>query len=226
MNIIPMPSLTLKKVRQTIVLIYIIGAIGICVPFTRPLFVFLTPFALLFSTLLLGYEKYFIDNSHFSKAFLWYAIFVYFLSLLIEIIGVNTGWPFGTYTYHEALGLKIMGTPLLIGINWLVMVYGSAILFNRLKSKIVRIITASLLMLVFDVTMEQVACNVGLWCFQFNKVPLDNYISWFVLAIIFHSIAEIFNIKFSSRVAGLLFLAQMGYFLAIFIVFKLIPGLL
>ena len=42
--------------------------------------------------------------------------------MLTEAIGVNTGLLFGTYEYGANLGFKIFGVPLIIGVNWTVLI--------------------------------------------------------------------------------------------------------
>ena len=38
--------------------------------------------------------------------------------MITEILGVQWGWIFGNYQYGDALGYKVLGVPLLIGVNW------------------------------------------------------------------------------------------------------------
>jgi putative membrane protein len=39
----------------------------------------------------------------------------------IEAIGVNTGLIFGNYVYKTTLGWKFLETPLIIGVNWILL---------------------------------------------------------------------------------------------------------
>ena len=47
----------------------------------------------------------------------------YTVGLSAEIIGVNFGFLFGQYQYGSTLGIKWMGVPLIIGINWCLLVF-------------------------------------------------------------------------------------------------------
>ena len=40
-------------------------------------------------------------------------LFVALAGFLVEVLGVNTGFPFGTYSYGEVLGVKILNTPMM-----------------------------------------------------------------------------------------------------------------
>jgi putative membrane protein len=112
------------------------------------------------------------------------------IGMIAEIIGVNTGLLFGDYSYSpQALGIKIFGVPLLVGIMWL-LVTVSAWQIVQLGSfgRWPTIIMASWIVVIFDLLLEQYATAFGLWSWQGGVIPLLNYISWyFVSTIIFIS---------------------------------------
>ena len=43
--------------------------------------------------------------------------------MLAEILGVRYGFIFGEYSYGNALGTKVMGVPLMIGVNWCILIF-------------------------------------------------------------------------------------------------------
>ena len=45
----------------------------------------------------------------------------FFIGMITEILGVQYGWIFGDYQYGSQLGTKLMGVPLLIGVNWAIL---------------------------------------------------------------------------------------------------------
>ena len=49
-----------------------------------------------------------------SKFALTYLAITTVFALVIETIGVNTGWPFGVYEYSSTLGLFIVDVPLVV----------------------------------------------------------------------------------------------------------------
>src|SRR5210317_2015499 len=53
----------------------------------------------------------------------------------VELIGVQTGLLFGEYAYGSALGPKLMGVPLIIGVNWLAIVLASIGVIGSFKLK-------------------------------------------------------------------------------------------
>lgn len=52
---------------------------------------------------------------------------------LIELIGINTGWPFGTYTYSHTLGLQIAGVPLVVPFAWVMMAHPILVAARRVS---------------------------------------------------------------------------------------------
>ncbi|MEZ4937258.1 MAG: carotenoid biosynthesis protein [Crocinitomicaceae bacterium] len=110
---------------------------------------------------------------------------VYLIGFCAEMIGVNTGYLFGEYTYSDSLGIKILETPLIIGILWLSLSIGIQSFFKHFNlSKSANILLGSLFMLLFDALLEPVAIAYNLWSWQEGTPPLFNYICWFVLAFL------------------------------------------
>jgi len=110
---------------------------------------------------------------------------VYAIGLGIEMIGVNTGFPFGRYVYLEGLGPQIAGTPWLIGLNWSLLTLASASFVSDFLadgSRLQRALLASGLMLGLDVLMEPVAQAHRLWMFAGGIAPWQNYVAWFAVA--------------------------------------------
>ena len=66
--------------------------------------------------------------------------------MITEILGVQLGWIFGDYQYGEALGYKLFGVPLLIGVNWtLLTLITGAIAQQFYENIIMRVIILSLI---------------------------------------------------------------------------------
>ena len=135
------------KVKRFIRSFYLVGAIGFIIPFTQPVFQILTPVTLLGMGFFLGY--YHKGSCSFKKILL--AIFIVVSSFFAEMAGVQTGKLFCAYTYGSTLGFSINGTPLLIGLNWLMVSYMAAVLVSGfVKHKRSQIVLASLIMVGYD----------------------------------------------------------------------------
>ena len=208
-----------KKVRIFLVIFFIVGVIGFTVPLTRNIFIRLTTVALLLSFFVLAL---FNETDQFKYSLLFFA-FIFVFSFLIEMTGVNTGFPFGNYTYGKGLGIKLLDTPLMIGINWLLLVYCTSIIVNTFTAgATLKILFASLLMVIYDIVLEQTAPLLDMWQFNGGIVPLRNYLSWFIVALIFHLIIKLAGIRFNNRIAAFIFFLHLAFFVAIILILKVL----
>ena len=204
-----------KEARKFIVIFYIVGLCGFIIPFTRHLFVGLIPYSLLLTIALLG-----IFHRHESPAkHVIIFTLVYALGFLVEMVGANSGLVFGTYTYGSGLGIKVAGTPIIIGLNWLFLVYTSAAIVERLKTNTaMKILLGALLLVGYDLVLEQVAPKLNMWYWEGGAIPLQNYLAWFVIAILFHSLFKTFRINTRNPLAGILFVSQLVFFILLSII--------
>jgi putative membrane protein len=99
--------------------VHVSGAIGIAF-FNRAFFVGYTPLNLFLMFILLIWNETELNLGLF-KAFL----FAFGAGLLSEMIGVNTGYLFGSYHYGDVFGEKLFGVPFLIGLNWFCIVFAA-----------------------------------------------------------------------------------------------------
>ena len=208
-----------KAVSAFFIVFYLVGVVGTLWPFTSPLFFKLIPLALLlsFTALLIFHEGKVTRNAIICF------IVIYLFSFFIEVIGVNTGLIFGHYVYGNSLGIKLFSTPLMIGINWLFLVYTSATVIERFKMPVlVKIGLASALMLTYDIVLEQIAPMLNMWHWENRVVPLQNYLVWLVLALLFQSLLKVLNVSIQNKLAPLILFCQFLFFLLILIVKRLI----
>ncbi len=192
----------------TFIVFYTVGLGLFFIPFTHNLFLKLIPYSLVGATaaILYYHQKWNIKT-------LAILFFIFSVSIIAEIIGVATGKLFGEYQYLSSLGIKIYEVPVMIGVNWIVLVYGSnAILAKFTKNSILKILGASSLMIVYDIVLEKAAPIMHMWIFKDNQPPLKNYLIWFLLAILFHLVIEIFKINTSNKPARALFIIQLFFF--------------
>lgn len=191
----------------TLVILYSVGLVGFVL--NDPLIINLTPANLLISMLVLIWTFREIQN-------IWWASSTIFLiGLLIEIIGVKTGFPFGTYEYHEVFGPQIFDTPWLIGINWLILVFGSRALVDRYLPRWTvwkKITIASAIMVFLDFLIEPVAIYYRFWSWEASIVPLANFLSWYLISAIMHALFYRLVRLYKSGLAILILALQFLFF--------------
>ena len=168
----------------------------------------LVPVNLIFTSLVVF--KY---QNGYTDGFFKFAPAVFALGLFAEMIGVNYGFLFGQYEYGEVLGIGIWNTPLVIGLNWLLVCYGVGNLFSLIPTHPVVQWAGSVLgLLLFDYFMEPIAMKHNFWIWEGQNIPLQNYVGWalvggLVMAIFFKS-----SMKKGNKVAGLVWLVQFFFF--------------
>jgi putative membrane protein len=189
------------------------------VPFTFALFLKLIPLALILSFVLLAL----FHTSKMELKTLLCFFSIYTIAFIVEAIGVNTGKIFGYYIYGEGLGFKVFQTPLIIGINWLFLVYTTSAVVEKFKLPIfIKIILASTCMLIYDIVLEQMAPKLDMWYWKNETIPLQNYLVWFALALIFHTLLKVLKIKIENKLALLILGCQFLFFLILYIWFEII----
>lgn len=115
-------------------------------------------------------------------------------SLIVEIIGVKTGLLFGDYEYGKVLGFTVLGAPLTIGLTWLLVSLSAWHIATINKYPLwQKFLLGGVLVVMFDLILEQFATAYGLWSWQGGTIPLYNYVCWFMVAqvwfFVFHKFA-------------------------------------
>ena len=208
------------------VLFHTIGLIGLLY-FDKNFFLAATPYNLLLSFALLIWTQ--TDKNKFFFLFL---LLCFVVGVVVEIIGINTRILFGDYTYGNVLGPKVQHVPLLIGINWFLIIYCCGISINTLLLKAINriaadsgknpmalkalsvIIDGATLAVFFDWLLEPVAVKLGYWVWNGNgEIPMLNYICWFVVSLLLLTIFHYAKFNKQNKFAVNLLLIQMMFFL-------------
>ncbi len=191
-----------------LLVIYLVGIAGFILDPSN-LFVRLTPLNLALTAYVL-WSKTQLDKS--IKIWLW-AVGV--IGFVAEVVGVNTGWLFGEYAYDYALGYKVLGVPLMISLNWAMVVYcscGTVGWFWARGNRVVKTMLAAAIVTALDAVIEPVAMEYGFWHWADGQVPLYNYLCWFGLSLGFSWVYFRLNRSESDFLAPGVFLLQFLFF--------------
>lgn len=145
---------------------------------------------------------------------LWSISIIFLSGMFIEWVGVHTGFPFGSYSYGEFLGPRILEIPYIIGINWVMLVYITASISNwTTKNIIIRSIIGSALMVSLDILIEPNAAMLSFWYWEDGEIPLNNFIAWFGAGLLLHFFFQKKIKKTRTpKLALHIFLAQLIFF--------------
>lgn len=199
-----------------IVIWYSVGITGFAIPSLRPVMQLLTPLGMLMAVV-------FLMVFHEPKSLKSWLMFsgIALTGFLAELIGVNTRLLFGHYEYGVALGPKLWNTPVVIGLNWLVLIYCISTLLNPIRHRWYFPLAGAVIMVTFDYWMEPVAMDTGMWQWPEGQVPVKNYIDWFIVSGILFLMIRLFKVEFSNRIAWLLFIMQGVFFMVLNVLIRL-----
>ena len=130
----------------------------------------------------------------------------------VELVGIHTHVLFGNYKYGETLGLKVFDVPLIISLNWFVIVVASANIARLFTSNylITAIISGGLCVLL-DVLIEPIAIRLDYWTWADGTIPFYNYVCWFIFSVLF-SLMYLKKTSERNRSAQFLFVIWLIFF--------------
>lgn len=110
----------------------------------------------------------------------------------IEIVGVTTGWPYGSFAYTIELGPMLFGVPLGLPVFFAPLVLNSyllclLVLGDRMDKRLVRLLSVIFTVLLVDLVLDPGAVAVGFWTYHggiYYGVPLSNYLGWVLSATV------------------------------------------
>lgn len=212
------------KSNEILLWVYGVGLVGMLLPFTRELFKIITPLNLLFALIFLFYGK------KPARQVILTGILVAVASFFIEAAGVNTGKIFGAYAYGKTLGPALFNTPLIIGLNWFLLIYCTNVISRQLwnllperfsgrltalKQFLFIVVTGSLLMVLYDLLLEPAAMRLDMWSWEGDRIPARNFLAWFGFSIAFHTVVRIWGEEEINPRALPLFAVQVVFFAVI-----------
>jgi len=191
-----------------LLVLHTVGTIGLSTSL-RGMVQPLTPVNLLISALLL-----FINHPKWTRAAIVSVLTAFIVGFTIEVVGVQTGAIFGQYWYGATLGPKLFGVPLMIGVNWAILVYASGVLAATFRLPyLLRAALAALIMVGLDYLIEPVAIELDFWQWYRDTIPLRNYFGWFVTAFTLQLLFQKLVPAVNNRVAPTLLAVQAAFFL-------------
>ncbi|MBX3241404.1 MAG: carotenoid biosynthesis protein [Chitinophagaceae bacterium] len=172
-------------------------AAGLCgmIVYDTEFFASLTPWNMLLMFLLLIWTQP-GKNNHF----LLFAAACVVAGFGVEVLGIHTQLLFGDYAYGDTLGRKALGVPLIIGINWCIVISGCGATVQALYQRVMKtlppeavasfgkwkrislVIDGALLAVCFDWVLEPVAVQLGYWSWTGGSIPFFNYLCWFAVS--------------------------------------------
>ena len=191
-----------------VILFHLVGSIGLAIPDSKSYFLSLSSYNLLLSFIIV-----IVSSQVKSLRFYIFILFVFLTGYFVEWIGVHTHYLFGNYKYGSNLGFKILDIPLIIGVNWVVLILVShSISLKIVQHNIFTPIIASLLMVGLDFLIEPVAIKSDYWSWENNQIPLYNYVCWFLISLLIHIVYQKNKLTEQNSVYNCLYIVLVVFF--------------
>lgn len=204
-----------KYLMATITIFYIVGCFLHLNCSTREIVLQLTtPFLIVVNAVVL----YFLIGGNLKFKLVAFLIFAFVFTVILEIIGSKTGLIFGRYAYGNSMSLKVGGVPIVIGLNWVVLLIaafnatGYIFRFLFLKSGWGQIIVSSIMLTFLDFLIEPVAVQLDYWNWHNGDIPLQNYLAWFLISMVLLTIARVIKVDISRKILTSYFVLIFSYF--------------
>ncbi len=206
------------KILIILIIFYTVGIVSLSLPATKEYIELLTPYTLLMNLVLL-----FIFHKPWKPLHIALFTVIAVTGYLVEVAGVYTGLVFGDYQYFNTLGIKLLDTPLIIGVNWLMLIYFVYHLTGFIRTgRPVKVLAGALLMVAYDIILEPVAIRMNMWDWSGSDIPVQNYVAWFFISIVFLSLLHIFKVRIENKISPGLFAVQAGFILSLNIIYRFI----
>jgi bisanhydrobacterioruberin hydratase len=195
-----------------IILFHIVGFVGFTSPALSSDFEKLVPVHLLLMLVLL-----IVAQRDRGQDFWLFLSGTWLAGFTVELIGVHTGFPFGNYSYGGTLGIKLADIPLMIGVNWILVIFSCGAFVKELgiRNHVLRALTGGLLVTILDFLIEPIAIRFDYWTWTDMAVPFKNYAAWFVVSAILLLFYYKLRFRKYNSAAATLFVVQLLFFLAL-----------
>tara|TARA_B100000780_G_scaffold278755_1_gene253511 strand:+ start:1773 stop:2432 length:660 start_codon:yes stop_codon:yes gene_type:complete len=188
-------------------IMHIVGLIGLNSEFQET-FQLLTP-----GMLLLSVTGMLLVQKDMDLWFWLDVILVMFIGFFAEWLGVNYQIIFGNYYYGETLGWKLDGVPLMIAVNWIMVVMASSAAANNIPLPwYMQAFLAAILMVVIDFLIEPIASHFDFWHWKKDIIPTQNFVGWFGVSLLMQLIYFYIDFDKQNKVAYGLYFILFGFF--------------
>lgn len=102
------------------------------------------------------------------------------VGLAVEVVGSQTGFPFGVYSYQTAPAPLVLGVPLLVPLGWFALTLATFMLSGG------RPLLAGLLMVGWDIGLEPLMTAQRFWLWHDSHpiwagAPIQNFLGWWAV---------------------------------------------
>jgi putative membrane protein len=151
-----------------------------------------------------------------DQRFLWWGLLTYLLTFFTEVAGVATGAVFGEYHYGPTMWVQWLNVPLVIALNWTLLIMATSQLAARLSSRpIIASLLTGVFIVIYDYFIEPVAIALDYWQWAGGDIPAQNYLAWGVIAVILSYPLHRLDIRYQTPALYAYAAAQLVFFIGL-----------
>jgi putative membrane protein len=154
-----------------------------------------------------------LANTQLNKRLVFLLLSCFIIGMAAEILGVRYGFIFGEYAYGAVLGLKFMEVPLLIGINWCILIFITGNIAQFFSDSFwIKTFVGVALLLALDMVIEPVAPVLDFWTFADGLASFHNYLGWALVGLPLQMAFHKWEITFEGFYTFHLYILQFLFF--------------
>lgn len=213
-----------RSVAFVLGVLFAVGVAGHALPEGMPAMRSATPPFLLLAAVLVLIPSVAAGGGRFAA---WLAA-AFAFAFLLDAAGLAVPTVFGAFAFGPHLGWTCCGVPLLVTLNWVLIMNGAVCVAGRLAPpalgrwrKPLMVLLAGIIAVGFDGLMEPAAIRLDYWHWpDAVGAPAGNYLALFLFAMVFTAIhprqlRDLCDLGTSGRLAGIYLLLQTGFFVAV-----------
>lgn len=136
--------------------------------------------------------------SHGGTYFIRYAVITLTFGLIVEHVGVKSGWPFGHYVYDSSLGAFLFSIPLVVPFAWMMLSHPILIAARALSPRWT-VVVGGFALMAWDLFLDPQMVSAGRWRWSDTsphvpfqpEIPLSNTFGWLLSGIALMTILQL-----------------------------------
>lgn len=131
----------------------------------------------------------------------------------IEVLGVHSRKIFGVYAYGLTLGHRVWNVPLIIGLNWSLLVFSVAAITSHLYQNFwIKTAIGASVLTALDYLIEPMAVYFGYWTWSSATIPLQNFLAWWIVSFLMLAFCFAFVKNIHNRLGVWIYGLQLVFF--------------
>lgn len=121
------------------------------------------------------------------------------LGFAVEVVGVHTGLPFGSYRYTGVLGVQLFDVPLVVPLAWTMLAWPATVVARSIVAgPVARVAVGAWALTAADLFLDPQLVALGAWRWAepapylpgLSTVPLTNFAGWLAVSLVLSAVLQ------------------------------------